>query len=46
MALPWDDTIFVRRQSHLIAQSSAIVGKKLIERFDFFVTPIGRRMLG
>jgi len=46
MALPLDDSIFVRRQSHLIAQSSAIVGKKLIERLDFFATPTGRAMLG
>jgi hypothetical protein len=46
LALPLDDTIFVRRQSHVIAQSSAIVGKKLIERLEFFATPTGSAMLG
>lgn len=35
MALPLDDKIFVRRQSHLIAQASAIVGKKVVERLQF-----------
>jgi len=46
MALPLDDRIFVERQSHLIVKASAIIGKKLRERFVFLSSPLGRQMLG
>jgi hypothetical protein len=45
LALPLDDTIFVKRQAHIVAQTSFVVGKKLIERLKFFTTPTGSAML-
>jgi len=38
MALPLDDTIFVERSAHLISRASALLGKKVLERFELILT--------
>lgn len=34
MVLPLDDTIFVQRTAHLAAKASAVIGDRLLERFE------------
>jgi len=41
MAIPWDDKVFVQRQSHSVAATSTLFGKKLRERHPYLLNLAG-----